>query len=181
MVLEELLNSLFRSGTNWLALEITVSVLSGLAFCEYVLIGFIVGLALSVGKERTTQLMAPRTNNNNNDQQQKKTGHDGPYNAFNEPQQVSPAAVQQQPQAYDDGMNPRFKYHLQQLSVQQMAQEQMTSRPASVDQQRPASGGYVQQQSSFEAPQRGRLQVLHNQRVRPAVPPKPANTNYYRT
>lgn len=126
---------------------------------------------------------------NNNNPQMK--GMDGPYSAYNQsppskPKSPGPTASQT---SYDD-LNPQYSYHLQQLSLQQMAQESAKPSPKNS----PAlHSSHRPPQPHREAPavplnsqiNRGRLQVLHNQRQRapaPPVPFKPApnNSNLYR-
>lgn len=157
-----------------------MSVLSGLAFTEYIFIGCVIFLGMSGGKHGP-----PGNNNNNSDhapiaRAKKTTGYERPYSAYGQPEpvhQYSPPAkhisAQQSQSSYDEH-NPQFSYHLQQLSLQQQAQTKKQST-ASV----PAPNNDLMNH------QRGRLQVLHNQRQRAPAPPVPAkpinnNSNLYR-
>ena len=165
---------MFEIGNSWLGLEVTVSVLSGLALGEYIFIGTIIFLGLSGGKQSHAPIspltkhdhtpIARVNHNNNNPMNRTSGGYDGPYSAYAPSSPVksnAPSSVH----LYEEH-NPQYSYHLQQLSLQQLAQEQSkvaSSRPSSVVQ---------------EPLQRGRLQILHNQRQRappPPVPAKPAN------
>ncbi|KAI9559884.1 hypothetical protein GHT06_013891 [Daphnia sinensis] len=179
--------------TNWLALEVTVAVLSALAFSEYIFIGWVVFRGLSGGKhsDKNDHVPAPyphhsppgtlepqqpimRVNNNNNPQLK---GQDGPYSAYNNnlPSNKSRSPVPSR-NSYED-LNPQYSYHLQQLSLQQqMAQQTAKQSPKTSPalqyrppQQRAAPAVPVHNQIS-----RGRLQVLHNQRQRAPAPPVPS-------
>jgi hypothetical protein len=187
---------------------VTVAVLSGLAFSEYIFIGIVIFLGMSAAKSFTDNLDSPinksldpiipqarigttTTNNNNNiNNPQNLAGKDGPYNAYNYSPPPSAKTAPSQ-QSYDD-LNPQYGYHLQQLSLQQQHQQQQQQQP------KPPTAPSVYYQPVREAPavpssannnvppmNRGRLQVLHNQRQRPAPPPVPAkpsanNSNLYR-
>ncbi len=158
-----------------------MAVLSGLAFTEYIFIACVIFMGLSGGKYANNGGQQPLqnapivriTNNNVNKNKPANSGHEGPYNAFNQSPPESPKA--KSTSTYDD-LNPQYSYHLQQLSLQQQAQQQM--RPNYNN--KPPSP--VHRESTING-QRGRLQVLHNQRQRgppPPVPSKPNSSNLYR-
>ncbi|XP_057365243.1 uncharacterized protein LOC130685953 [Daphnia carinata] len=180
--------------TNWLALEVTVSVLSGLAFGEYIFIGCVIFMGLSGGKHadkhehHVTPYHSPamepqqpivRINNNNKPQVK---GEDGPYSAYNNNLPSKPRSPEPSRHSYQD-LNPQYSYHLQQLSLQQQMAQQAAVKPS------PKTSPTLQyrppQRVAPEVPlhsqtNRGRLQVLHNQRQRapaPPVPSKPSTNN----
>ena len=134
--------------------------------------------------------IAPNNNNNNNNNPQSR-GQDGPYNAFNYSPPPSAKSPMTNESINNDDINPRYSYHLQQLSLQQQQQQQQSKPP--VQQQHssignyhqavrqapavPASSSSVATSANSQQMNRGRLQILHNQRQKPPVPAKPNNVN----
>jgi len=159
--------------TNWVWLEVTVAVLSGLAFCSYTAIAIVVSLGLSSSQPPTVET---RNKSLYDDTASNKTSFTSPYQAYQSNDNVST-----EPQLYSD-QHPQYSKHLQQLSVQQLAMEQdhrqsmMKPAPvAPVAVTRPAP-----EVPSQPTVQRGRLQVMYSQRgpaPPPPVPPKTYNNN----
>ena len=177
----------------------TISVLSGLAFSEYIFIGVVIFLGMSAAKKFVDNLddhqslnkslnsIIPqaRVANNNNNNPQSRGGQDGPYNAFNHSPPPSAKLPPMSQPSYDDH-NPQYGYHLQQLSLQQQQQQQQQqSKPPATTgnyhqpvREAPAVPSTQQStQGNGSQMNRGRLQILHNQRQRAPAPPVPAKPN----
>jgi hypothetical protein len=186
---------------------VTISVLSGLAFSEYIFIGIVIYLGMSAAKNvlddmddyKSADVIIPAariTPNNNNNNNPQSRGQDGPYNAFNySPPPSAKSPMTNESTTNNDDINPRYSYHLQQLSLQQ--QQQQSKPPVAPQQQQqqqqssignyhqpvrqapavPASSSSVATSANSQQMNRGRLQILHNQRQKPPVPAKPNNVN----
>lgn len=192
--------------TNWLALEVTVSVLSGLAFSEYIFIGWVVFRGLSAGKHADHDDHHPERHHPpapadkmepqppvlrvNTINPQMKGHQDGPpYSAYNNNNNNQPSKERSPDlNSYDD-LNPQYSYHLQQLSMQQQQMAQQTGKQSPKTspalQYRPPQHQLAPPAPLHNQISRGRLQVLHNQRQRappPPVPSKPTvnSSNLYR-
>lgn len=96
----------------------TVSVLSGLAFCSYSILVYQISWGLANAKPRVNKVIAAeqkavadKYNTSNRPPSEAFMGNNGPYEAFNRNE--------------DELLNPRYKYHLQQISLQQRAVDEM--------------------------------------------------------
>lgn len=107
--------------TEWLALELTVSVLSGLAFCSYFILIYQVTLGLAMA---ASQQPKPKRANV---EPKTKPPTENYYTASRPPSEafMDTSGPYQAFGDKSDDLNPKYQYHLQQISLQQRAIDDM--------------------------------------------------------